>query len=1680
VAISFVGSGFAVASAGGTSITAGLPAGTQKDDILLIACGLNGSDALSCSGYTKKAEYAAGGGGMDLVVHLEMLDDGIRSAAAGQVTCNRSQITLDPADYDGATYYFEVVVTTATTTDYNVELYDVTNATVEATIAMGTTALTYKRLRSAAFTPTAGASAFKLRIDQTTTNSDVIVFTARIVVVQTGATKTRLQFPLAGAIYSHNQTDTGGSIDSATGNVYMQTTPGRFNLLKKEAAKLATIASGTPWTLEAVLSLGTTTDTAYCALYNATDGVAVTGAEVTHTGDSAVTYKSIDFANDAVNFSDLDEFEARIKCNHGTRLTYLYSARLYVRLTTLTKAQCFLRIGRHWTGTGGDSMPWQKAYYDAAQWSAGTTWYLEATGIDASASPAGLAYWRWDADDVGTGSAMGTYLTMSGTKSRQRGSAVTLTDEYRYMGRAGVTTGTASFSSEFLIAELSVVSGDEAQVTVFWKRHTGSEANPVVSGAATAIIASVRAFRGVDLGANPWDVYDGGLLSGIGDAATPRAYFPALTTATDGAMAVGVAATADNNTYDAASVGYGNLSAPRGSTYNETTYGDDVSVFILHGTQATAGTIGSPYGTQTTLGPQFYVSTIGALKPAVAVSTFALTIACQVADEVAAPWLQPVITGYSSTNSEVGGTIVIAGTDLGTDGQVRFGTTVAVVTAWSATQVQVTIPNVADGSYTVTIAPYGDYYTTSFVFVVDTADPTPVAIITWLQPSSGMVGTSVTITGTDFGAAGVVKFDATTATQTSYSATSIVVAVPDAGLGAKSVTVTPTGKTASAGVAFTILATTTPVFTPTNPLFDGTLEVKVGGLDVTNEVLAEGRHWGNTNPGGFGEATLRLPAPSIVTARHSAATVPGAVLELLAAAAKDGLSPGVNSPLTTEFFDVSGNENHGTLTNFAGTTASGWAGSGTEANPYRLVFDGTDDYVSAPAIAFGASPFTVEAWIIATGAGTHHPIFGCWNGAYPVDTDPGYIVYLDTGQLRIRMCDGAGNLGDPGGWLLGCPDLRGAGLTHVLIVWDGTYIRAYVAGFETGNVAWAYGSGSPTANTLIGKSHWGYYAGSLLALRAYPMALTPDHVAQNYAAGLATLDTLAPQAWTPYDDAVVKGAAVTIKHGATPVTLFEGEVTGDVSHATIEGGKAFYDVTCAGLWWKAGQRKDFCRIWTDDDYGQWFAKPTAAKAYSLDTEGKLEVRIEKGQTAKQDSPSSLYYWISSGMGDSGITSGSIAYLIATVEVDTAVSASWHAKILSSEDSPWGTLATEQEWHDEIVAAGTPLFLNVGTSRTLGLRLESDIDNTTTADRFITLRRIAVCGEGTPVLSINSISKASPAVVTTGTAHGLKVGDRVFIGQSDSVADIDGWHAVASTPLATTFTMYNVNVLTTAGAGGFVVRALCVDEAMADVAVAGGLATSSSLQTGGIGNVNWGLSIRPHMSRAEAIDLLGMTHAAPIDYGFWDGAVFYCQERVASPPGANDYVIDARLPGINFDVSKSVEDAPTHVKILYKFRDVEGGDSDYPDGTVLAFYWPSEPDWDDASVVLDVWDEWADFSLLTVQAEYIGRQILSWLDENAYQGTITMATPTIPLRTGGTKLLAYVRAGDYVGETNLETALNATTRWMITGYDMDPDSGTATLTIGENRRAFVARISRHKQMAPMGTPPDPYPWHPGQW
>jgi YD repeat-containing protein len=163
----------------------------------------------------------------------------------------------------------------------------------------------------------------------------------------------------------------------------------------------------------------------------------------------------------------------------------------------------------------------------------------------------------------------------------------------------------------------------------------------------------------------------------------------------------------------------------------------------------------------------------------------------------------PSITSLTPTSGAVGASVTVAGSNFGTTqgtSTVKFNGTTATVGTWGATSISVTVPSGATTGNVVVHASGVDSNGSSFTVV---GPPT----ISSLSPTTGAVGASVTITGTNFGAtqgSSTVKFNTTTATPATWSATSIVVPVPS-GATTGNVVVHASGVNTN-GVNFTVVS----------------------------------------------------------------------------------------------------------------------------------------------------------------------------------------------------------------------------------------------------------------------------------------------------------------------------------------------------------------------------------------------------------------------------------------------------------------------------------------------------------------------------------------------------------------------------------------------------------------------------------------------------------------------------------------------------------------------------------------------------------------------------------------------------------------------------------------------------------------------------------------------------------
>ena len=151
--------------------------------------------------------------------------------------------------------------------------------------------------------------------------------------------------------------------------------------------------------------------------------------------------------------------------------------------------------------------------------------------------------------------------------------------------------------------------------------------------------------------------------------------------------------------------------------------------------------------------------------------------------------------------------------------------------------------------------------------------------ITSLTPTSGAAGTSVTIAGAYFGATqgySTVTFNGTSATPTSWNATTIVAPVPT-GATTGNVVVTVGGK-ASNGMTFTVAAATTPSIVSLNPTFGpvGTAVTIAGANFGATQGSSTVTFNGTTaTPTSWSTTSIVAPVPAGATTGNVVVTVGG-------------------------------------------------------------------------------------------------------------------------------------------------------------------------------------------------------------------------------------------------------------------------------------------------------------------------------------------------------------------------------------------------------------------------------------------------------------------------------------------------------------------------------------------------------------------------------------------------------------------------------------------------------------------------------------------------------------------------------------------------------------------------------------------------------------------------------------
>lgn len=189
-------------------------------------------------------------------------------------------------------------------------------------------------------------------------------------------------------------------------------------------------------------------------------------------------------------------------------------------------------------------------------------------------------------------------------------------------------------------------------------------------------------------------------------------------------------------------------------------------------------------------------------------------------------------------------------------------------------------------------------------------------------------------------------------------------------------------------------------------------------------------------------------------------------------------------------YDSTPNSNTGSI------TAATWQNENQCASGKCLYFDGSNDYVTNNrAISFGTGNFTVSFWMKMGGTTGNYTLFD--EGGPSDSTKPGYQMFISNTSLRYNISNGSGN------WeevvVSNTSGINDNKWHYITWTYNAAQNQFYVDGNLKMQRNWTYGSGSPSANFLIGKSWTASPIGFMDDFRIYNYARSAAQIKSDFA-----------------------------------------------------------------------------------------------------------------------------------------------------------------------------------------------------------------------------------------------------------------------------------------------------------------------------------------------------------------------------------------------------------------------------------------------------------------------------------------------------------------------------------------------------------------------------------------------------
>jgi fibronectin type 3 domain-containing protein len=284
-------------------------------------------------------------GSLKFQVPIELTDTSIASSGLINLAFERTLTSFNTNDYDGVTSYeMEIIATNFDTVTRSVGIVNESNTIIDyVTVPANTIEPT---LIKGTINMIAGAHKLRLELEQTNSDGELSVLSAKLLVNQVNATKTRIYYPLLGSDELPSNMDKEVYAYATSQTIYHDFVNASY--FSRRTTKLNKIENYNAWELETLVSTDGGAE-GLVALQNINTSQLVPMTE-TRFSASNISMATIPINEGVTQFKSTNEghdYRLVIKCEYycSSGSVRVHKAGLWVKLHNLTQTSIVYRIG---------------------------------------------------------------------------------------------------------------------------------------------------------------------------------------------------------------------------------------------------------------------------------------------------------------------------------------------------------------------------------------------------------------------------------------------------------------------------------------------------------------------------------------------------------------------------------------------------------------------------------------------------------------------------------------------------------------------------------------------------------------------------------------------------------------------------------------------------------------------------------------------------------------------------------------------------------------------------------------------------------------------------------------------------------------------------------------------------------------------------------------------------------------------------------------------------------------------------------------------------------------------------------------------------------------------------------------------------------------------------------------